>query len=873
MRVVAPGVDGGLLERDETLAVLEAMLADVRAGGTGRLVWVGGEAGVGKSALLRCFCGCQERPVRVLWGACEPLLTPRPLGPVLDIAEACGGELEELVAGGARPYEVAAGAVRELRGGVPTVVVLEDVHWADEATLDVLRLLGRRVRETPALVLASFRDDELERAVQLRLVLGDLAGLALRLKVAPLSSAAVAELAAPRGLDARELYRKTTGNPFFVTEVLGAPGEAIPDTVRDAVLARAARCSAEAKRLLEAVAVVPGQIEMWLLEAIAGPLVDRLEECLTSGMLIATERGVAFRHELAREAVERSVPPDRALGLHRAALAALGAPPGGVPDPERLAHHSEAVGDREGVLQWAPVAAERAAGSGAHREAAAQYARALRCADGLRPGALAELLRQRAEECRLTNEFDDAIDALERALALGRELGDKRRAADTLASLALVMHDAGRAPDAEALVSEAVELAEPLGPGRELARAYAGGAHLGMAFEDLERTIAWGERAIELAESLNDTEILVHALTSLGPGLLKANRGEGREHLERALRLALKTGLDPAAGRAFNNLVAAGLRTRDYALAERYLEQGIQFTQEHGLDLWLQLLFTSRMTLDLDRGRWRQASDAATQLLADPTCTVLTRMDALVIIGRVRGRYGDPQAREPLEEALVLASSTGEPQCIYPVAVARAEVNWLEGDPHGVGEATNDALALALERADAWSAGELACWRWRAGLHDEVPAELVAEPYRLSIAREWGSAAERWREIGCPYEAALALADADDETALRQAFDQLSALGARPAATIVARWLRERGVRGMPRGPRQRTRENPSGLTARELEVLALLGEGLRNAQIAERLVVSQKTVDHHVSAILRKLDVRTRAQAAREATRLGLTA
>src|SRR5262249_21760043 len=163
-----------------------------------------------------------------------------------------------------------------------------------------------------------------------------------------------------------ELYRKTDGNPFFVTEVLGAPGEAIPDNVRDAVLARAARCSRDARLLLDAVAVVPGEVEMWMLEAIAGPLVDRLEECLTSGMLVAADRTVAFRHELAREAVERSMAPDRRLALHRAALAALTAPPYGVPDPERLAHHSEAVGDRDGVLRWAAEAGERAAASGAH---------------------------------------------------------------------------------------------------------------------------------------------------------------------------------------------------------------------------------------------------------------------------------------------------------------------------------------------------------------------------------------------------------------------------------------------------------------------------------------------------------------------------
>jgi DNA-binding CsgD family transcriptional regulator/tetratricopeptide (TPR) repeat protein len=863
---------GELLERDETFAVLDGALAEVHADARGRLVWVGGEAGVGKTVLLRAFCARQDEQERVLWGACESLLTPHPLGAVLDIAAACGGALDELLAGEARPYEVAVGIVRELRRRGPTIVVLEDLHWADEATLDVLRLLGRRVGEAAALVLASFRDDELERAAQLRLLIGDLAGSAARLKVEPLSAAAVAELAVPRGIDGGELYRKTAGNPFFVTEVLGAPGETIPDNVRDAVLARAARCSREARLLLEAVAVVPGEIELWLLAAIAGPLVGRLEECLTSGMLVARDRTVAFRHELAREAVERSAAPDRRLALHRAALAALAAPPGGELDPERLAHHSEAVGDRDGILRWAPQAAERAAASGAHRESAAQYATALRFADALEADALAQLLQRRATECFVINETEEAIGALERALALRRELGDERRVADTLASLALVMHDAGRARDAEPLVGEAVALAEPLGPGRELARAYAAGAHLGMAFDDLERTVDWGERAIELAESLNETEILVHALTSVGTVLLAAEHGEGTEYLERALRLALEARLDPAAARVFNNLGNQGLRSRKYELAERYLEQGIGFAQERGLDLWLTNLRANRMTLDVDRGRWQQATDAATQLLADPGCTAWTRQEALVTIGRVRGRRGGPKAREALEEAHALAESIGEPQGMYPVAAARAELAWLDGDPQSVAGATDDALALALERGDSWSAGELACWRWRAGLHDELRAECVAEPYRLSIAGEWRSAAARWREIGCPYEAALALADADDEAALQQALEELNGLGAGPAAAIVARRLRERGVRGLPRGPRPITRGNPAGLTARELEVLVLVAAGLRNAQIAERLVVSQKTVDHHVSAILRKLNARTRGEASAEAIRLGLT-
>ena len=309
MSSIAADVERQLLERGESISALSGLLASVQADATGRLVWIGGEAGVGKTSLLRRFCEFQPKPARALWGGCEPLRTPRPLGPFLDIAGTVGGELARLVAAAARPHEVTVTLLDALRGQGPTVLVLEDLHWADEATLDVLTLLAARIRSVPALVLASYRDDELERGSALRVLLGEKAPRARRLKVERLSRAAVAELAEPHGLDAAELYGRTGGNPFFVTEVLATGGERLPVTVRDAVLARAARVSKPAQRLLDAVAIVPGPAEMWLLQGLAGDLVRYLDECLASGMLAASGTAISFRHELARLAIEEAIFP------------------------------------------------------------------------------------------------------------------------------------------------------------------------------------------------------------------------------------------------------------------------------------------------------------------------------------------------------------------------------------------------------------------------------------------------------------------------------------------------------------------------------------------------------------------------------------
>jgi DNA-binding CsgD family transcriptional regulator/tetratricopeptide (TPR) repeat protein len=873
-----PGADAAaapprLLERDSYLESLDAWWADL-ADGHGRLVLLAGEAGVGKTALVREFCDRRRPRARVLWGGCDGLRTPRPLGPFVDIAAVTGGGFAEIVARGARPARCFAALRDEVAAVQRTIVVIEDLHWADEATLDVVTMLGRRAEIVPALVVATYRDDELAADHPLRSVLGELrAGSGVRrVALAPLSLGGVEALTTASGVDAAGLYRVTAGNPFFVTEVLAAGGTDIPATVRDAVLARAGRLSSHARRLLEAAAVVPGRVDLTLLEALASDFMEQLEECVASGVLTPGHADVAFRHELARVAIEESIPPNRRVALHRAALAALEARSGDGPDSARLADHAEAAGDQDAVLRWAPDAAERAARGGSHREAAAQLARALRFGDGLPVRRRAELLQRRVDECWMTDQFDAAIEAQEAALDCWRRLGDRLGEGDALRTLSRLLFFVGRVHEGETLASEAVDLLERLPPGHELAMAYGNVSQRGMAMGDLDRAVAWGTRGLELARSLDDNEALVYSLTNIGTAELQAGLEEGRIEQERALELARTHGLEDYAGRAFMSIVWCATEQRDFELADAYLERGLEYCRERGLDTWRLYLLGFRARLELDRASWEEAVDSAEGILRDPRSAPVPRGLALITLGLVRARRGDPEVSAPLAEEHALALPTHEAVRIGWIAAARAEVAWLAGERATVKRETDLALSLALKLNAPWLAGELACWRWRAGLRDRLEPGAAAEPYALSIAGEWARAAKRWREIGCPYEAALALADADQEKPLRQSYDELQALGARPAAAIVARKLRERGARGVPRGPRPRTRENPAGLTARELEVLGLLTEGLRNTDIAKRLVVSEKTVDHHVSAILRKLDARTRGEAVAQAGRLGLT-
>lgn len=861
-----------LLERDEQLAMLAAHLAAVLDGG-GRMVFVGGEAGVGKSALARRFASDHASEARLLIGMCDPLYTPRPLGPLADIAPALGGRFQALVEGGGRAYEIATALIGALARERPTIMLFEDVHWADEATLDVLRFLARRIESLPALILITYRDD-LERIHPLRILLGELPpGPSIaRMRPAPLSQEAVATLAAPNGMDARELFHRTAGNPFFVTEALAAGDVVIPPTVRDAVLARVARLPPAALAMLEAVAIVPLQVEFWLLDALASAELAHLDACLKmcvdAGMLAASDGAVRFRHELARLAIAEATSPIRRTALHRRALHTLEHPSAGEPDLARIVHHAEAAADRAAIVRYAPAAAARAASLGAHREAAAYYALALQWDDDLPPLERGQLYMRHAHEAFLNDQFPATTISGRRAIESFQAAADPEWEGRATRELSSHLRCIGLAEQAQESGEQAVRLLERITPGRELAMAYANIACLGLNADDAAVVVPFAQRAYALASDVGDVETQLHALNTLGTMRLLLGEEEGLENLQASLDLALVADMEEHVGRVYLNTGWALTRTRSYAHFDRYFTAGRDYCVEHGLTLWIHYLLAYAARWALDQGRLTEAIELAQQVIGDPR-TSLPRIPPLVALALIRARRGDPDVWPLLDEAQALAEPTGELQNIAPVAAARAEVAWLEGRSDVVRAETEAALAMAVRNRAPWLVGELACWRWRAGI--VTSAEGAAEPYAREMAGEWQAAARLWEQRGCPYEVALAQAESNDEAALREALASLQRLGAQATARIVTRKLRRLGAHDLPRGPRASTQANDALLTAREREVLALICQGLRNADIASRLYLAPKTVEHHISAILAKLQARSRAEAVAVAHARGL--
>ncbi|WP_245364156.1 ATP-binding protein [Sinorhizobium americanum] len=868
-----------LLDRE---GPLEALLAAIRSAAVGRgsTVLLEGEAGIGKSSLLREFAEQVDKDCRVLWGWCEALFTPCPLGPLQDMGQSFDPRVAALLDQAAPPERLFPALLNVLQHASSAIILIfEDVHWADNATLDLVRYLGRRISLLPTVLVLSLRSDEIGADHPLTHVLGDLPSASVtRIVLEPLSPAAVAILAEQAGRCAADLYRITEGNPFFVTELLASgatePGR-VPDSIRDAVWARLSRLTAGEREVLEVISIVPGSVEPSLTRALLGVEAEALvDQCVARGLLRRDNQGdVTFRHELARQATLDRLAPTLQRSLHAKVETALSQVLTTQASTllSRRVHHAAGADDGARVLELAPQAAAHAARLGAHREAASHLAMALRYVARAAPELTARLYEDWAYEAGLTLlVYEPVIEAHHRAIAIWRELGRIDRIGPNLCRLSRLHWRRGEGQPAEDYAEQAVREMEKLPPGSELAMAYSTRSQLHMLHYRFDEAIDWGLRAIALADRLGEIETRVHALNNVGTALLFAARPGGRERLEESLALALEHEFHDHAARAYTNFAECAVVSKDFVLAERLLAEGIAFASRHDLDSAAQYLLGRQAQLRMEQGRFREAETIAQGVMNLVRLPMVMHLPALTVLGTVRVRLGEPGGLALLQQALHEGLATGEPQRIVPVRLALAEAAWLAEDHSAGHEQLTAVAAMDLDNFRSWDFGELAVWWQRCGMATPLPESKVQIPLPRSAELRGDplAAAAEWDRLRLPYEAALALMQVrggGTGPALARAVTMFESLGARPAAALARKQAQRLGIAGqLPksrRGPYGTARRHPLGLTRHEQQVLALIAAGMSNKEAAQRLSRSPRTIEHQVSAVLGKFNAANRME------------
>jgi DNA-binding CsgD family transcriptional regulator/tetratricopeptide (TPR) repeat protein len=854
-----------LLERDDELRVLRSAL-DHAATGAGSVVLLSGEAGIGKTSVLRVLLSAAGGRVRVLAGACDDLLTPRTLGPILDAARAIGGPLSSALAGGER--EAVFTALLAELSREPTVLVIEDAHWADEATLDVLRYVGRRVEGLPAMLVVTYRDDEVGRDHPLQRVLGGLTGDAVyRLPLPRLSRSAVASLAGGTAMTSAELYRLTNGNPFFVSEVVAANGQDVPLTVVDAVLARVRQLDAATQSALEVLAVVPSRVELPLARALLDDLTV-IAPAERLGVLEVRADAVSFRHELARRAVESAVPAIVRLQLNARVLAALLS--GERPDLSRVVHHAVAAGDDHAVVEYGPAAASEAFLAGAHRQAVAAYEQVLRRRWLMNRAECAALLEAYAWSLYNMHSTQQAVVAAEDAVRLWEELGDDANVAAALVTLSRQQWVTDQPAAARASAERALRLVELDGDTERhaLARLNLGAVLVLTDREDEGLPVLTD--ALNLANRAGAIDPAALCLNYIGSGRLQIGDLAGAADLLQSVQLARNVDHHEYVMRGYRNLIEGLWRLGRYDEAIGYIDEADAYGRDLDFPGVTYCFEARRCRLLAMRGSWSEAETRLRALLAGRPDPGMLARETVPILARLLVRRGAAEAPEMLMHARHHAERGDNLEWLTTTGIAHIEHAWLTGQPADVEPWATLLLARTDRAGTAQQRGELLRYLRRMGYRVE-PFPGCPEPYAAGLRGEWRAAADEWERIGDPYERALEMAESGEVEPTVEALLTLDGLEARPAARIARQRLRELGMTHLPRGPKPATRANPGGLTERQVEILCLLAEGLPNTDIASRLFISVRTVDHHVAAVLQKLGVPGRREAARAATSLGL--
>lgn len=848
-----------LVERDTDLTRLTALFAPL-LDGLSRVALVVGEGGVGKTTLVNAMVAATPPGVRVLRGGCDNLVTANPFGPFREALRAAGSGVSAALDRG-DGLQVLNDVTEELSGPEPTLLLIEDLHWADDASVDVLAYLARRLERLRLLLVVTFRDDEVRRDHPLHRFLAALTSEHTeRLRLKPLTLAGVTALAAHSGWDPVELHAATAGNPFYVTEALASPsGAGVPATVAAAVDARLQRLSASARAALELVCVWPGLLDFELAQELLGENFAALAEAEEAGVLVAEDAGVRFRHEIARRATAAQLTGLRRREKDRRVTEVLKRR--GEQDLSRLVHHATACGDAATVATYAPKAARQSSRAGAQRQALAFYRAALEHEVLLDDSVLAEVLGGYAWELHNAHRLDESVAQGRRAQQFYRACGDPAAEAMALVRLTRPLYLSGDPDEARACARRAVELTEHADPHQQAEALAALGALIAL---DVDAPTAEEPltRAREIAHRLGAAEIESTCLNYLAQCDDRRRAQDCIPMLFDSLQVAVRGDAHEMVARGYTNLAELLYRCGEDNRLDELLVEGMAFTRDSGFWSHLYGLENAEALLKARRGDWDGACAAfqvAIERYDHPGMLLLYCLPPYL---RLQARRGELTDKTALVKAWESAKRQRWLTGLGLAGTALLEWAWLHDDPDEAARVLRDWEPHARRPTAGPIDGEMRRYAALCGV--EVPARSAVQdadagPWGPGLRGDWRAAARSWQARGDAYEAALDLLGSGDVQATVQAWQVFTELGARPAARQARRRLADLGVRTVPRGPNRQTRTNPAGLTERQMDVARALAAGMTNAEIASELVVSVRTVDHHVSAILNKFGLTTR--------------
>ncbi len=866
-----------LIERDAELDVLNN-LASLAASGQGQIALVRGEAGIGKTSLLRQFLSQSELHYQFYWGGCDALLTPRVLGPLHDMCSEFSPAVSEILHTDASITKLLPVVLDNLKSqSQPVVMVFEDTHWADNATLDFLKCLGRRIAALDALLIISYRHDETGPRHLLTNLIGEFPQAnTVRIELSPISPQGTRQMAQKANRKISNLHEITNGNPFFITELLAANdtgNNRIPVSIKEAIGSRLNRLTPTEQNFLETLSVIPNTIRASLIDRLFPANADELLVSCVEKQLLKTDDNnlFRFRHELARLGTKSRTSSLWQKNTHTKITQAL-IEEDSEEHIEEITYHASAAKLSDLVLEYAPKAANIASRSGAHGEASSHLALALEFADKADPELKATLYESWSYETALVKIDDKAIAARHSALEIWRELERSDKIGENLRWLSRLYWYLGEANKANAYADEAISVLASTDASYQKAMAFSLKSQFYMLNGRNEEAILWGNKALEIeGKEGKHPEVRIHALNNVGSAMVFSDELAGLDLLHESLSMALKLDFHEHAARVYTNMADFAVGSRDFELAEKTISDGIVFDSNNDLDSWTHYLVGLLAQLRMKQGRLEEAETISEGVLELESQTLLMKLPALLVLARVQSRLGKPDAKETLDKALADALSTAEVQYFLPARLSLVEEAWLKGHHEKATEQLEELLSSDIQYTGTWREAELALWLHRYGIENKVmPIDKLPAPYRLELCGETEAAATEWQSIGSPYPAAMALLTATDNKDsaryTKQAINLLAnmrAAGTLNKALLIAK---QHGLeccgKSQKRVRRKPARLHPLGLTKKEQEIIPWVVKGLSNKEISERFSRSERTIENHIASIFRKLNVHSRLEA-----------